>query len=361
MMKQLVLALMILLASTGRSPAESKEKPAPPRPAIVVVADTVQGEAQPMTEFVGTVFFARVSEVASEVEGRVEAVHFKEGETVRSGAVLVQLNTDLIDIGIRRTSALHEEARVELEDAREDLTRMETLYRGKSVSTSAYDDTRFRVMGLEKKVVTLRAGLDRERLIKRKMAIRAPFDGIAIQRDVEPGEWASPGTVVGVIAMDRDLDVVVDVPETILAFLEPGREVPVLAGGQSVTGHFSVVIPRGNVATRTFSIKIRLSNGAGLIEGMAARVELPSGPRIDGLLVPRDAVINQFGQDVIFVDGGGAAKMVPVKVLGYQGLMAGVAGPGLEPGMKVVIKGHERLRSGQPLKILTPQPTPEKE
>jgi multidrug efflux pump subunit AcrA (membrane-fusion protein) len=105
------------------------------------------------------------------------------------------------------------------------------------------------------------------------------------------------------------------------------------------------------VATRTFSIKVRLRNPGGLFEGMEARVAVPSRPRLEGLMVPRDAVLKQFGMDVIFVVKEGQAKMVPVSVSGFEGLRAGVSAEGLEEGMKVVIKGNERIRDGQPVML----------
>ena len=105
------------------------------------------------------------------------------------------------------------------------------------------------------------------------------------------------------------------------------------------------------MATRTFSVKVRLRNPGSLFEGMEARVGVPSGARLEGLMVPRDAVLKQFGMDVIFVVEEGLAKMVPVSVSGFEGLKAGVSAEGLIEGMKVVIKGNERIRDGQPVMV----------
>jgi len=348
-----VAIILILMVSVHGTHAQSKGKGGPPmRPGIVSVAEIRQGESQPMSDFVGTVFFAQVSDVAAEVAGRANVVTFEEGQQVFSGMALVQLDTGLLNLTIKKNVALYEQARVELEDARTDLQRMESLYKGQSVAVSVYDTSRFRMQGLEQKVAALSYELEHDKLMRQKMTIRSPFDGVVIRKDVDVGEWVSDGATVGVIASDTEVDVVVDVPETILDFLETGREVPIQRGQRQFTGKIAAVVPRGDVATRTFSVKIRLPNEYQLIEGMEARTTLPSGPMVKGLLVPRDAVISKFGRPVVFVNVSGAAKMLPVQVQGYDGLMAGVAGPGLEAGMEAVVKGNERIRDGQPLKVI---------
>jgi membrane fusion protein (multidrug efflux system) len=105
------------------------------------------------------------------------------------------------------------------------------------------------------------------------------------------------------------------------------------------------------VATRTFSVKIRLKNSARLIEGMEAVAVLPSGEKTGGLVVPRDAVMEMFGRTVVFVVEDSKARMIPVEVRGYAGMMAGVEAQGLQEGMKAVVKGQERLRDGQEVVI----------
>jgi multidrug efflux pump subunit AcrA (membrane-fusion protein) len=85
---------------------------------------------------------------------------------------------------------------------------------------------------------------------------------------------------------------------------------------------------------------------------MEAKVSLPTAERKKSLMVPRDALISQFGQNVIFAVINSKASAIPVKVIGYQGNLAGVEGEGLSEGMKVAIKGNERLRDGQSVRIL---------
>ena len=329
--------------------AEEKKAQGPP-PAVVVVEVSTSGMAEPMNEFVGTVFYSHVSEIASEVEGKVAQVNYDEGRRVKKGQVLVTLGNDILSASVEGTRATYEQALVELERARKLLARMEALYKAESISESLHDEHSFSVQSLEKKASSLEAALKRLELQLEKTSIKAGFSGIVVQRTVEPGEWVSTGGTVAIVADDSMVDVIVDVPADTLDHLQRGRKIDVFTKGKRFGGTFTGFIPKGDVATRTFSVKVRFKNTVGLIEGMEARAILPVGVAFEGILVSRDAVINKYGSDVVFAMVDGVAKMIPVSVLGYQGMSASVTGPGLESGMQIVVKGNERIRDSQPLR-----------
>lgn len=349
-----VLAVFVMAQGDkeGKPDAGKEGGPQGPPPALVEVSDVKRGTVEPMTEFVGTVYYAHVSDVAAEVAGVVEEAAYEEGRMVRAGQVLVRLSTELLDTAIEGTRASFEQAEAELEKAEKDLRRMEPLYKEGSISESAYEEHIYRVKSQKKRLDSLRATLEGQELEKDRKTIEAPFGGVVLKKSVEKGEWVPSGGTVAVIADNSEVDVVVDVPSELLGYLRRGREVGIKSGGRKLAGRFLSYIPRGDVATRTFSVKIRLRNSTGLVEGMEARAVLPSGPRFEGLLVHRDAVIEKFGMNVVFAVNDNAAKMIPVRVTGYEGLMVGVDGEGLSEGMKVVVKGNERIQDGQPLNII---------
>ncbi len=204
-------------------------------------------------------------------------------------------------------------------------------------------------MGLEKRAASLQANVERIEVELKNKRIRAPFDGVVIEKAVDRGEWLSPGSKVATIGRDDMVDVVVDIPERMIRYVKEGMGLSVKVGGGVVKGKVFTIVPKGDVATRTFPLKIRIKNSASLIEGMEARVPLPIAERKKSLVVPRDAVITMFGRTVLFAVVESKAKMIPVKVIGYDSGMAGVNARGLEEGMKVVVKGNERLRDGQPV------------
>ena len=350
-----LLCLFLLFAKYGfaaeeEKPKEEAKQQAPP-PSLVEVAQVTSGETEPMVEFVGTVYFARKSDVAAEVDGIVEQVFFEEGYRVKSGDPLVMLGSDILDTVISATRADYELVLVELEQAEKELQRREPLYREGSVSESSYDEYFFRSKILKNRAMSLKASLDRLLLEKKKKKILAPFDGIVVSKNADKGEWVDDGGMVAVIADDSIVEIVVNVPGDMLKYLEPGKDMTVIKDSEKFSGQFLSFVPKGDIATRTFDVKIRMENSAGFIEGMEARALVPSAEKRSGLKVPRDALLDRFGQNVIWVVKDSTAKMVPVQVIGYDGMQVGIAGPGLEGGDLVVTKGNERLREGQPVMV----------
>jgi RND family efflux transporter MFP subunit len=348
-----IFCIFLLLGNIGFAAEEEKseeQQPAKP-PSLVEVEQLARGEAEPMLEFVGTVYYSRKSNLASEVEGIVDEVSFEEGYRVKKGDQLVSLEADILDTVISGTRAEYELVLVEIEKAEKELKRREPLYKEGSVSEAAYDEYFFESKRLKNRALSIKASLDRLLLEKKKKKIRAPFDSIVMQKNAERGEWIQEGGMVALVADDSEVDVIVDVPSEILQYLQPGREIEITAGKLKLEGKFLSFVPKGDVATRTFSVKTRLKNPDGLVEGMEARALLPTSNRKDSLLVSRDALVVKFGNNVVFVVDDGMAKMVPVTVQGYSGLMVGIEGPGLEAGQQVVVKGNERLFGGEQLNI----------
>jgi RND family efflux transporter MFP subunit len=229
-------------------------KPGVPPPAAVVVSEVKDGFVAPEAEFVGTVFYLEVSDVAAEVNGRIEVVSFEEGQRIKAGHVLVRLNADLLEKNLKGTKASYEQALSELEKARSDFQRIENLYQRQVVPEQVYDENRFKVKSLEKKAESLKAEVERLEVELQMKVIRAPFSGVVIKKLVDRGEWLSPGSGVATVASDEIVDIVVEVPEEITRFIRSGVEVRVKAGERN-HGKIFALIPRGILRRGPFQSK----------------------------------------------------------------------------------------------------------
>jgi RND family efflux transporter MFP subunit len=325
----------------------AQDKPKGPPPVKVVVSEVITGMVAPQSEFIGTIYYQEVSDVASEVSGLVEIVQFEEGQRVNYKQILVKLNQDILEKKIRATVATHEQVLNDLQEVRRDLRRKEKLFKNKSISEQTYDENLFKVKRFEKRAESLMAEVERLELEQKKAVIRAPFNGVVVKRHADRGEWLSEGDAVAMIAKDDVVDVVVNLPQRYIGHVKKGIPVKVTVGEKELSGKVIAIVPKGDIATRTFPVKVRMPNSLTLIEGMAAKVSLPTGKKDKTLIVPRDAVITMFGRTVVFTVVDSKARMVPVKVIGYEGLTTGVVAEELKGGMKVVVKGNERLRDGQ--------------
>jgi len=348
-----LLAACILFVANNCLSEEKKEAPAKAKrpPLLVTTVEVEEGAIQAMSDFVGTTYFARVSEVAADLEGLVTRVNFDEGDRIEKGDELVQLDTQILEAEIAAAKAAYEQNLVDLENAERDFERMEGLHRDGSVSETDYDSYRAKKLRLEKHSAMLEAEHNRLLIAKNKKSIRAPFDGIAVLQPVEVGEWVAKGGRVAVIADDSEIEVEVEVPMEILENLEKGREAQMMIGGREYTGTFVAYIARGDVATRTFTAKFSLKNPDSIVEGLEALISLPKGGETTGLLVPRDAVVDKYGKTLVYRVVDGKAVEVQVQVGGYVGLQAVVTSDGLAPGQEIVVKGSRRVEDGLPLQF----------
>ncbi|XXJ20519.1 efflux RND transporter periplasmic adaptor subunit [Desulfovibrio caledoniensis] len=338
-----VLCLMMLLAV----PASAQQGERPPSP--VVTAKVTSGDMAPETEFIGTVYFSEISNVAAEVEGKVVSLDVQDGQRVKKGDQLVVLSSDILDSSIANARALLEQAKADFELAKLENERTTKLYQSRTVAEGEYDSKRLTALSAEKETIAAQAILNRLLTERAKKTIRAPYDGVVIERKAFRGDWISVGATVAVMAEDQDFDVVVNAPREAFGVVKPGLAVTVRVAGRDVPGTVFAAIPRGDVATRTFPVKIRVRNDGFLAQGMEARVVLPKGLGGTTMIVPRDAIISSRGQMVVWAVVDGKAQPMPVYVVGYRGMEAGVKSTTLKEGMDVVVKGNERLQPQQPV------------
>lgn len=351
MTKLLMIAVAGLLFLQGVVPLDVAAQPPGQPPALVVLAPVSSGELREEKEFVGTVHFQETSLVASEVSGRVTAVRFEQGDQVLRGHKMVTMDGALKSKDLLSRQAQREEVLADLSRVRRELDRMQKLYEQNTVAEQEYEKVKFLADALERRAESLAAEIAKIRVEIAKLEVDAPFDGVVLKRHTNLGEWLSPGAPVAELARFDVVDILVNVPINVAMSLEPGQIVNGQTLGGKLQGRVAAVVPRGDVGTRTFPVKIRLDNEPGLLEGMEVRVFLPTGEHHQGLLVSRDAVVPSPAGQVVYAVRDGQAKMIPVRVAGYSHDLAGIQAQGLEPGESVVVKGQERLRDGQPVRI----------
>ena len=116
------------------------------------------------------------------------------------------------------------------------------------------------------------------------------------------------------------------------------------ANQKKYSGIIEGLIIQGDAKTRTLPLKIKLNTvDKSLFGGLDAEIKLPRNKYSNGLLVPRDAVIKRFGQDVVFTIIDDKVKMIPVEVQLYDGSQVAVKADELNSRMRVIIKGNERI------------------
>ena len=350
-MKYLIWLLTFLTVPGVALAAEGREA----APAAKVVVATVQEKmVAENTPIVGTVYFDRVSRVSTEVSGLVQSIPFRTGDRIKKGEILVGLNTDFIEKNIDLALTRLEQVDVQIEKLGRDLERYEALYREKAATEKAYDDLRFSRRELLKQREALGKELEIARLKKDKGTIRAPFDGIVLEKRAEVGDWVGPGAVFCRLGSLDDVCVKVPIAEELMRYSRKGTKIRVTfpAFQKSVSGMVAGFLPVADLKTKNVMIKIKLPRIPQAVENLSASVLVPTGRPKKLALVPRDALINLQGRTVVYTVKEGRAVSEPVTVSAFVGKYAGVDSSMVTAGMSVIVDGGERLRPDQPVEVV---------
>ncbi len=331
-------------------PANAQEPP----PSRVVVAEITQQEIAATSRLVGIIDFDRVSKVSGEVSGLITEQHAREGLVVKAGEPLVTLNTDFIEKDMDIKRAQQAQFTADLQKLAATLKRLESLLQKKTASRQAYDDALYDHRSLAKKLETLDLELERLQLRITKSTVRAPFDGIVLEKLKESGEWLDPGIAVCTLASSNDLVVKAAISENMVRYQRPGESLAVTVNALDIQlqGTAQTISPVARQRSKSATLKVTVPYHPGMIRNMSATVEVPSGEAQHMLMLPRDALVRNGGANFVYTVGDGKARMVSVNVLTRRGDQAGVASPALKPGMKVVVDGNDRLQPDQPVMIV---------
>jgi membrane fusion protein (multidrug efflux system) len=205
------------------------------------------------------------------------------------------------------------------------------------------------IAAAEDEVQRLQARSQRLREDIQKTTIRSPVSGVITQRYTEVGQWLERGGKVADILVLNTVLVRVPVHEKDISRLHVGDEATVVLDAlpeHPFTGRVKHIIPQADLASRTFPVKIEVSNTpeTTLKAGMFARVTLRPGSAQPTLFVPKDAVVRRPTGQVVFVVQDGKARLVSIKTgRAHEGAMEVVEG-NLKAGDIVVVTGNETLQ-----------------
>jgi len=359
MVKRILLTLFCLVLAFGGlyaikhyrdGKAAAQQAASRPPPTPVAVAQAIAGPLPRYLEAIGTLKAVRQVVIAPEVGGRVVALHFESGETVRTGETLVQLNDapERGDLARFRSIA---------EFAQRELARVESVSDRRAISQSNVDEAKRRLGEARGDIARTEA------LIAQKL-IRAPFDGVLGVRKINLGEYLQTGQPIVTLTDLDTLHVNFTLPEQELSRLAPRQPADLTADafpGRAFRATVTTIEPQVAVETRTILVQATLANREHLLRpGMftAVRVVLPAEQNV--VTVPETAVDKTLYGDSLFVvrqtaTGEAAqpqytAERIFIKagrqVDGRVAVLDGVT-----PGTLVITAGQINLASGAPVSL----------
>lgn len=349
------LTIMLIVFFPLSLMAQSGKAQGTPPPALVEIATVIEKEVFTEINLVGTAEPWLETVVASEEAGKVRKMLFDEGEKVKKNQPLCEQDTSQLNLKIDAAKSDLAEAEVLYAQAKREWQRQKRLFAINSVSEKAYEDSKFKLDASQEKVARLRTEilLLRDQMNKRR--IKAPVSGYIVERHCLVGQWLGEGEPVATLVVSDPIRVRIPVPERYIRHLKKGDPAEVTFDAlpdRTFEGKIFSIIPRADEAARTFPVRIEIPNPDTAIKsGMLGRASLPAGNPHKAILVPKDALVLSGTGAAVYVVIDQSARLVPVKTGPAHGALIEVEGD-LKDGLKVVVRGNERLRPGQPVQIV---------
>lgn len=325
------------------------DKPSEPPPANVVISKIVFQTLAQNKPFIGTLYYERISHVSSEVSGLVTRIDVRTGDRVQKGMPLVSLDTQILEKEILIHKNLIEQAVLHINHSKKNYERMKSLYQKAGISEKDYDAAAFVYQDALLKKGSAETILEKLLIQKRKSIIHAPFDGIILEKNVDSGDWVNQGKQLASIGSVNDLFIRVSLSETILKFVSPGDQVPVIitADNRELMGTVDNLSPIADTKTKNVLLKIRIPLLTRVAQNMSATVFIPTGTRQNLAMIPRDALFKVQGDDFVYTIKQEKAVQLPVNIVAYEGNRIGTNSVHFTEGMPVIVEGNERLRPDQ--------------
>ncbi len=328
-----------------------------PTPPATISASEVQSMRwDNRLEAIGTLVAVNGADLTSEAGGIVEAIHLESGDRVEKGKLLVSLDSEEQIGDLKRLRAQADLAELNRK-------RREQLYKLEAISKSDYD-----AAVAEADAAKAAAEAQAGRVAQKQ--IRAPFAGQLGIRQVNVGQYVSPGTPIVTLQSLDPIDVDFSLPEQYTGTVQAGFKVSVRVDAypqQRFTGEVLAVEPRVDPATRNFGLRARLPNPDGLLRaGQFGRVVLSLPGEREVLAIPRTAVeYSSYGTSVFVLQprkppegSEGGEQQGPkdevvqrfVRIGDSRGDFVAVI-EGLQPGDRVATSGLMKLRNQTPVHI----------
>lgn len=356
----------------------------PARAAVeVAIAREIKGDGSlTLLNASGYVTARRQATVSSKITGKVTEILIEEGMEVHEGQLLAKLDDSMTRKSLslaesREQSASKslEETRVRIVEARLEHDRVARLTESGVASRSDLDGATAQLNSLEARLVVQQQDLDvarREVALSRQelddTEIRAPFAGIVVSKNAQPGEMISPNSAGGgftrtgicTIVDMASLEIEVDVGEAYINRVVARQKVEAVLDAYpdwKIPAHVITIIPTADRQKATVKVRIGFdARDARVLPDMGVKVafiaaEESGAAAVTSIIsIPKSALRREGAQDVVFVVQEGKVERRAVKVGGAEGTLAQIVS-GLSAGEAVVVAGPAELADGDRVRV----------
>ena len=311
--------------------------------AVIVSPVTQQLISTPITAL-GTAQANESVDITTKVTDLLTQIHFKEGQRVKKGQLLAQLDD-------AEQQALLQEAQVNLAEQQREFKRLAQLVKQKAIPSSQLDAQRSRLKAAQAKINTVKVHINERK-------IKAPFSGTLGLRYVSQGALLQAGDVMTHLDDIQKIKLDFSLPEIYLGHLKTGLSLTATTQAylkREFKGKIITIDSRIDPVSRMLKVRALLPNkDAALRAGMLLTVQLELNPR-QALMIPEQALVPLSSQQFVYVINDGKAEKRAI-FIGQRQVGQVEVLDGLVLNEQVVTEGTLRLKPNTPVKVVTAKP-----
>ena len=357
----LIVLLLIVAFITVKQGRQAEASTTRPIAALELLPSDVayakQGELRRILPLTGSLRAVNQAVIKAKVNGDVREVLVREGEAVKTGQILIRMDTSEYDARALQAKGGLQAAQGQLDIATQTRNNNKALLEKNFISRNAFDNAQSQYAIAISNVKTARGVFDVAQKALNDTIIRAPVSGFISSRTVQPGEKVSADNRLLEIVDLRQMEMEAPVPAADVVSIKAGQEVEVRVEGlpKPLIGKVARINPSIQAGSRSIMVYIRIGNEDGVVRmGMFGEAKLTLAKKADALLVPESAVQVENGESIVYAieDGKIVKKTVKVGMRGEDGHENAIEIiDGLSPGARILRANLGNLQNGSSVRI----------
>ena len=336
-----VLLLFVACGSKDKKETAPSAKGGPAKqPSLPVEASIVRPQRiTDNIEVPGTILPFESTEIHPEISGRIVVLNVREGTVVGKGTLLAKLYDGDLQAQLKKYQ-------VQLSIAEQTESRSAQLLKMQGISQQDYDLSLLQVNNIKADIEITRANIS-------KTVILAPFTGKLGLKNISPGAFITPTTVITTIGQVNQLKLEFTVPEKYGSQLKKGQDIEFFVDGSLNTYHAQVSATEVAIQENTRSLSVRAlvkGNDPLLIPGAFAKVLIILGANENAIMIPSGAVVPQGRKKLIYLYKGGTALTTEITT-GVRDSSNVQVLTGLKNGDTIITSGLLFLKPGSDVKL----------
>ncbi len=323
---------LILISLLGCSGSNKKQKRKEQKSVSIDAVIVIDTQIDFTTVISGTLLANESTELRSETQGRVIAIHFTEGSFVKKGALLVKVDDSELQANLKKII-------IDLNQMKKEYDRRKDLLGVKGISQEEFEQSQSKLESLEAQQSLVKVQIA-------KTEIRAPFSGKIGLREVSQGSYITPNTLITTLQQIDPIKIEFSIPEQYKNSLNKKTSINFTTEGSNKEWQAVVYATDARIDPSTRTIKARAicaNPNSELLPGSFAKVKLNLDPDRRNILIPASALVPVLNGQKVFLVKNGLSISTPVKT-GLRTDHEIEITEGIKPGDTLALTGLLQLK-----------------